>query len=85
MQRRYQWSAPKTGVTSALRLHNATNAYLSMKHDVARQAANEMALKEVDKFFFDQRISLTVVTTVNTSHDCQHNTSTCAPLVQRRK
>ena len=42
---------------------HATNAYLSMKHDVAKQAANEMALREVDTFsFVDQRISLAVVT-----------------------
>ena len=33
-----------------------------MKHDVAKQAANEMALKDVDKAIFDQRISLAVVT-----------------------
>ena len=33
-----------------------------MKHDVVKQAANDMALKEVDKFFFDQRIFLEVVT-----------------------
>ena len=38
-------------MTSVLRLHDATNAYLSVKHDVAKQAANEMALKEVDKLF----------------------------------
>ena len=43
-------------------MHGATNAYLSMKHDVAKQAANEMALKEVDKEFFKQRISQAVVT-----------------------
>ena len=49
-------------MTSVLKLHDATNAYLSMKHDVAKQAANEMALKEIDKFYFDQRISLAVVT-----------------------
>ena len=45
MQQRCQWSAAKAGVTSALRLHDATTAYLSMKHDVAKQAANEMALR----------------------------------------
>ena len=33
-----------------------------MKRDVAKQAANEMALKDVNKFFFGQRISLPVVT-----------------------
>ena len=49
-------------MTSVLRLHDATDAYLWTKHDVAKQAANEMALKEVDKFFFGQRISLPVVT-----------------------
>ena len=32
-----------------------------MKHDAAEQAAKEMALKEVDTFLFDQRISLAVV------------------------
>ena len=32
-----------------------------MKHDVAKQAANEMVLKGADKFFFDERISLAVV------------------------
>ena len=33
-----------------------------MKHDVAKQAANEVVLKEVDKEFFDQRHSLPLVT-----------------------
>ena len=42
-------SADKAGVTSALRLHDATNAVLSMKHDVDKQAANQMALKDADK------------------------------------
>ena len=37
-------------MTSVSRLHDATNAYLSMKLGVAKQAANDMALKEVDKF-----------------------------------
>ena len=32
-------------ITSALRLHDATNADLSKKHEMAKQAANEMALK----------------------------------------
>ena len=49
-------------MTSVLRLHDATNAYLWTKHDVAKQAENEMALKEIDKFFFGQRISLPVAT-----------------------
>ena len=50
-------------MTSALRLHDATNAFLSMKHDVDKQAANQMALKDADKvFFLDQRLSLAVVT-----------------------
>ena len=62
MQQRCHWSADKAGVTSALRLHDATYAFLSMVHDVAMQAANEIALKEMDKFFFDQLISLAVVT-----------------------
>ena len=62
VQQRCQWSAASAGVTSVFRLHDATNAYLSMKHDVAKQAANEMARKEIDKFYFDQRISLAVVT-----------------------
>ena len=33
-----------------------------MKHDVAKQAANELALKDVDKESFDQHISPAVVT-----------------------
>ena len=33
-----------------------------MKHDVAMQAANEIALKNVDKELFDQHISPGVVT-----------------------
>ena len=66
VQHRCQWSAAKAGVTSALSLHDATHAYLSMKHDVAKQAGSEMALKEVDKFFFfDQRISLVVATKID--------------------
>ena len=36
-------------MTSALRLHDATNACLSMKHDVSKKAANVMVLKEMDK------------------------------------
>ena len=44
----------RRGVISTLRPHNAC---LSRRHDVAKQAANEMALKELDKEFFDQRIS----------------------------
>ena len=33
-----------------------------MKHDVAKRPANHMALKDVYKDFFDQRMSLAVVT-----------------------
>ena len=50
------------GVTSVLRLHDATNANLSTEHEVAKQAANEIVLKEIDKYYFDQRISSAVVT-----------------------
>ena len=32
-----------------------------MKHDMAKQAANELASKEIEKYHFDQRISLAVV------------------------
>ena len=42
--------------------HDVANAYLSVKHDVAMQAANEIALKNVDKELFDQHISPAVVT-----------------------
>ena len=52
LQQRSQWSADKAGVTSALRLHDATNAFLSMKRDVDKQAANQMTLKDADKGFF---------------------------------
>ena len=45
-------------MTSVLRLHDATKAYLSMKHEAAKQAA----LKDIDKFYFDRRISPAVVT-----------------------
>ena len=62
VHQRCQWSAAQAGVTSASRLHDATNGYLSMKHDVAKQGANEMVPHEVDLEFFDQRISLAVVT-----------------------
>ena len=41
----------KGGSDLCQRPHDATIAYLSMKHDVAKQAASEMALKEVDTFF----------------------------------
>ena len=44
-------------MTSVLRLAN-----LSTEHEVAKQAANEMVLKEIDKYYFDQRISSAVVT-----------------------
>ena len=53
VQQRCQWSAASAGVTSVFRLHDATNANLSMKHDVAKQAANEMARKETT-FWRDQ-------------------------------
>ena len=46
------------GVPSALRLHVATSAHLQMNHDVAKQAANQMAHKDVDRDCFDPRISL---------------------------
>ena len=62
VQERCHWSAARAGATSVFRLHDATNAYLSMKHDVAKQAASEMAFKEIGKFYFDQRISSAVVT-----------------------
>ena len=39
----------RRGVTSAVRLHDATNANLSMLHEVAKQAATQVALREVDK------------------------------------
>ena len=42
--------------------HDVANASLSMEHGVAKQAANELALKDVDKELFDQRISPAVVT-----------------------
>ena len=48
-------------MTSALR-HDVRNAHLSMKHDVARQAANEMARKEVDFFFLTNAFLVVVVT-----------------------
>ena len=47
----------KAGVTSVSRLHDATNA---------------VALKEVDKFFFDQRTSLEVVTIDRHSGEIRH-------------
>ena len=49
-------------MTSVLRLRDATNENLSTEHEVAKQAANEMVLKEIDKYYFDQRISSAVVT-----------------------
>ena len=52
-------------MTSVLTLHDVTNSYLSMRHEVAKQAANQMAPKDLDKFFFDQRISLAVVTSAD--------------------
>ena len=56
-QRASNPGAASAGVTSALRLHDATNAYLSWKHEVAKQPANEMVLKKIDKEYLDQRIS----------------------------
>ena len=56
VRQRRQGSAAEAGVTSAaLRLPDARNAYLPIKHDGAKQPPNEMALKEVDKKFFDPR------------------------------
>ena len=37
-----------TGVTSALRLHDATNAYLILCHGAAKEAANGLVLKRQD-------------------------------------
>ena len=39
-----------SGGAKRRRLHDVRNACLSMKHDVAMQAANEMVLKEMDKY-----------------------------------
>ena len=61
--------AEKAGMTSAVRLHDATNANPSTMHDVANQAANQMALKDVDKELFNQRISLTIVTTTDENNN----------------
>ena len=43
-----------------------------MKHAVAKQAANEMVLREVDKVFFDQRISIAVVTISSEEGEIRH-------------
>ena len=48
VQQRCQWNATRAGVTSILRLVDATAAYLSIKHDVSKEAANKMALNEVE-------------------------------------
>ena len=40
VQQRCQWSAANAGVTSAVRLHDATSAYPSTRRDVAKQAEN---------------------------------------------
>ena len=48
-------------MTLVLRPDDATNGCLSTKHDVAEQATNDMVLKEIDKYYFDQRISFAVV------------------------
>ena len=37
--------ALNTGVTSALRLHDATNAYLLLCHGAAKEAANGLVFK----------------------------------------
>ena len=60
VQQRCQWSEAKAELTSVLRLHDATNAYLSMKHDVAKQAANEMAFQERGNAFHDLHAPLAV-------------------------
>ena len=52
VQPRCQWSAEKASVTSALRQHDTTNAFLSIKHDVVKQAANEMALRRCRRGIF---------------------------------
>ena len=61
VQQKCQLSAAEAGVTSILRLHDATNGNLAMKHNAAKQGVNEMVLKGADKFFFDERISLAVM------------------------
>ena len=59
-QRATKMSGEKAGVTSALRLHCAINAYSSLKRDVPGLAADVMALKELDAHSFAQRISVAV-------------------------
>ena len=61
VQQRCQWSAEKAGVTSAVRLHDATNAYSSLYHGPARKGAHWLVLKETDRQFLDPRISHAVV------------------------
>ena len=61
VQQRCQWIAEKAGVTSALGLHDATNAYLSLHHGSANEAAHWLVLKETDRRFLDPRISHAVV------------------------
>ena len=61
VQQRCQWSAEKAGVTSAVRLHDATNAYSSLYHGSAEEAAHWLVLKETDRQFLDPRISHAVV------------------------
>ena len=61
-QQRCQWSAEKAGVTSALRLHDATNAYLSTKHDVANRQQIRWHSKRWTRNLFDQRIPVAIGT-----------------------
>ena len=65
VQQRRQRSAAMAEVASALGLRGATNAHLSVKLDVAKQAANDMSLKEVDKFFCRPAHLSSVVTTTD--------------------
>ena len=58
LRRTRHWSSAEAWQTA----HDVANAYLSMKHDVAKQAASGLALKEMDKELLDQHISPAVVT-----------------------
>ena len=44
-----------------MRLHDATNAYSSLYHGSAEEAAHWLVLKETDRQFLDPRISHAVV------------------------
>ena len=72
VQQRFQWSGEEASVTSALRLHDATNAYLSTKHGRWPNRQQIRWCSKMCTIFFDQRISLASATISDEEGEIDH-------------